>query len=79
MNAPAKELRRRLRRRTFKCGKDAYSGGKDEELIELPEVRVDTEGNVIADDGRKGTIRLPDTIVNTRDPRKYTTAFSGNQ
>ena len=29
MNAPAKELRRRLRQRTFKCGKDAYDGGKD--------------------------------------------------
>lgn len=33
MNAPAKELRRRLRRRTFKCGKDAYAGGKDDDII----------------------------------------------
>ena len=79
INAPAKELRRRLRRRTFKCGKDAYAGGKDEELVELPEVRVDTEGNVIADDGRKGTVRLPDVTVNTRDPRKYVSDFDGNQ
>ena len=52
-----------MRRRTFKCGKDAYAGGKDEELVELPEVRVDTEGNVIADDGRRGTVRLPDITV----------------
>lgn len=59
--------------------KPKFAPGKDEELVELPEVRVDTEGNVIADDGRKGTVRLPDTIVNTRDPRKYTTAFVGNQ
>lgn len=42
IDAPAKELRRRLRRRTFKCGKDAYSDGKDD-IIDggsLPEVVV---------------------------------------
>lgn len=56
IDAPAKELRRRLRKRKFE-------DGKDEEIVELPEVRVDTEGNVIADDGRKGTVRLPDITV----------------
>lgn len=33
INAPAKELRRMLRKRTFKCGKDAYQDGKDNVFI----------------------------------------------
>lgn len=50
INAPAKELRRRLRRRTFKCGKDAYSDGKDEfpkiiNLVDREKQNVQQWGN----------------------------------
>lgn len=63
LKAPEKELKRRLKRPRYDDGK--------EELIELPEVRVDEEGNVVADDGRRGTIRLENVVVkpdhNVRD------------
>ena len=53
-----------------------YANGKDgEELVELPEVRVDDQGNVIADDGRRGTVRLPDINITTNDPRNYRSAY----
>lgn len=63
LKAPEKELKRRLKRPRYDDGK--------EELIELPEVRVDEEGNVVADDGRRGTIRLENVVIkpdhNVRD------------
>lgn len=61
INAPAKELRKRLRRRTFKCGKDAYSGGKDndivpfkqrEEVIITPDVEYNAYLNTLPDNQR---------------------------
>ena len=38
------------------------SGEYNEELVELPEVRVDDEGNVV-NNGRKGSVRLPEVVV----------------
>lgn len=59
--------------------KDGKTPGEyDEELVELPEVRVDDEGNVVQD-GRRGSIRLPEVVVNRTDPRNYRSAFNGNQ
>lgn len=61
IDAPAKELRRRLRRRTFKCGKDAYKGGKDndivpfkqrEEVIITPDVEYNAYLNTLPDNQR---------------------------
>lgn len=37
-------------------------GEYDEELIELPEVRVDDEGNIV-NNGRRGSVRLPEVVV----------------
>lgn len=37
-------------------------GEYNEELVELPEVRVDDEGNVVQD-GRRGSIRLPNVTI----------------
>lgn len=69
IEAPVKELKKRLRQ------KRTFEDGKDEELIQLDDVRVDNYGNVISPDGRKGTVRLPDVVSTYRDPRKYTSVF----
>lgn len=37
-------------------------GEYNEELVELPEVRVDDEGNVV-NNGRRGSVRLPEVVV----------------
>lgn len=59
--------------------KDGKTPGEyNEELVELPEVRVDDEGNVV-NNGRKGSVRLPEVVVNRTDPRNYRSAFNGNQ
>lgn len=60
--------------------KDGKTPGEyNEELVELPEVRVDrTTGDVIQD-GRRGSVRLPEVVVNRTDPRNYRSAFNGNQ
>ena len=59
--------------------KDGKTPGEyNEELVELPEVRVDrTTGDVIQD-GRRGSVRLPEVVVNRTDPRNYRSAFNGN-
>lgn len=55
--------------------KDGKTPGEyNEELVELPEVRVDDEGNVV-NNGRRGSIRLPEVVVNRTDPRNHRSAF----
>lgn len=65
IDAPAKELRRRLRRRTFKCGKDAYEDGKDEIMFsEVQQPLYDQYGNLLdPNTGMIGTTALPNIEV----------------
>lgn len=72
LKAPEKELKRRLR-------KPRYDDGK-EELIDLPEVRVDKEGNVVNTDGRRGTLRLPEVTIRPDDTKdRLIKALGGNE
>ena len=69
INAPAKELRRRLRRKTFKCGKDAYEEGKDNikgyaRELNGHNVAFDDSGNLVDQvTGETGTLMLPEITV----------------
>lgn len=66
MNAPMKELRRRLRqKRTFKCGKDAYVEGKDDiRFVEVQQPLYDQYGNLLDPaTGMIGTTALPNVEV----------------
>ena len=45
-------------------------GEYNEELVELPEVRVDRTTGDVVQDGRRGSVRLPEIIATARDPRK---------
>lgn len=54
-------------------------GEYNEELVELPEVRVDDATGDVVNNGRRGSVRLPEIVVNRTDPRNHRSAFDGNQ
>lgn len=66
IDAPAKELRRRLRRKTFKCGKDAYSDGKDDGNILMR-----PDGSYFYQDGDKEISVIPLNTTISENPADW--------